>query len=156
MKNLMVFFWGVVFLALISCSGSADVGVEEGKIQAVLDQYVESVNALDPEFYLGIYAHDDDMVIYHAIPNVRYIGFQELKEAIEEGLPQYDSAYVSYRDVRIKIHNSGKVAWLTCYLDTDFVYQGEHSRSEGTRVTMILEKRNNIWLVVHVHASFAT
>ncbi len=150
MKQFVFVFCALLFAG---CAETIDFDTEKEEVQAVLDRYVAAVEALDPELYLKDYAQDDDLVIYHAIPNVRYVGYETLKEAIEESLTGIERAKVTYDDVAIKIDSSGSVAWLTGYMDMTIAEPEQEPVQYSVRITMILENREGAWLVVHAHAS---
>jgi len=60
---------------------------------------------------------------------------------------------ISFRDVVIKIHASGKIAWLSCYEDWNYIEQGQSISLKDGRMTWVLEKLNGNWVIVHVHWS---
>jgi ketosteroid isomerase-like protein len=128
-----------------------DIEAEKANVKAVLNRAVSAYNALDAESYLENYCQDNDMVLFGDIS--RIVGFDAWRETIQKGFEQSDSAEVSYRDEVIKIHSSGEVSWLTCYLDLKSVSQGEERIVKGNSATYILEKRNGKSLIVHAHWS---
>jgi ketosteroid isomerase-like protein len=59
---------------------------------------------------------------------------------------------VTFNDVRIKVHKSGEVAWLTGFV----LFEGKSFGQPfdlTARLTYILEKRDGRWIIVHTHAS---
>ena len=160
MKKLFMIFPLVFLLCLtFGCQKAeevaeepvADVEAEIENVKAVLNRAVSAYNSLDAESYLENYCQDNDMVLFGDIS--RIVGFEAFKEGVPKGFEQYDSAEVSYRDEVIKMHSSGEVSWLTCYLDLKSVSQGEERIVKGTSATYVLEKRNGKWLIVHAHWS---
>ena len=160
MKKLFMIFPLVFLLCLtFGCQKAeevaeepvADVEAEIENVKAVLNRAVSAYNSLDAESYLENYCQDNDMVLFGDIS--RIVGFEAFKEGVPKSFEQYDSAEVSYRDEVIKMHSSGEVSWLTCYLDLKSVSQGEERIVKGTSATYVLEKRNGKWLIVHAHWS---
>ena len=130
---------------------AVDLEAEIANVKAVLNRAVSAYNSLDAESYLENYCQDNDMVLFGDIS--RIVGFEAFKEGVPKSFEQYDSAEVSYRDEVIKMHASGEVSWLSCYLDLKSVSQGEEHIVKGTSATYVLEKRNGKWLIVHAHWS---
>jgi ketosteroid isomerase-like protein len=59
------------------------------------------------------------------------------------------------KDLKITLSNSGDVAWFFCILDDMNEWKGKPANWENTRWTGVLEKRNNNWVIVQQHFSFA-
>jgi len=164
-KQLLMVLPLVLLLCFtLSCQQGEEVGVEaeepvvdieaeKANVQAVLNQYTKAWEALDFELFSEVFSHDDDMVIFSASPNKRYVGWEVFKEDVQKSFKEIESIEISFRDIFIKVHASGNIAWLSCFEDWDFVYQGQPVRDEGARVTWILEKRNGKWVIIHAHWS---
>ncbi|MGD9346465.1 MAG: SgcJ/EcaC family oxidoreductase [Candidatus Aminicenantes bacterium] len=132
---------------------AVDLEAEKANVQAVLNQYVEAWENLDIELFSKVFSHDDDIVIFSASPNKRYVGWEVFREDVQKSFHEMTSVEISFRDISIEVHASGNIAWLSCLEDWDFVYQGQPVSDEGARVTWILEKRNGQWVIIHAHWS---
>jgi len=168
-KLLMVFPLVFLFCFTFSCQQgeevaekpAVDIEAEKANIQLFLNQYVKTEESEDKEMHRKlhseIFSHDDDMVIFSAVPNERYFGWEEFTEAIKketyENWEQYTDFKGTLKDIVIKVHDSGKVTWVSCYEDWNFKYQGQPSSPENIRTTFVLEKRNDNWIIVHAHWS---
>ena len=130
-----------------------DVESEKAGVRAVLDQYANAWKTLDFEQFSQVFSHDDDMVIFSATPNKRYIGWEEFQADVQESFKEVEKIEIVFRDVVVKVHASCHMAWLSCLEDWDFVYQGQTVRDEGARVSWVLEKREGRWVIIHAHWS---
>ena len=130
-----------------------DIESEKANVQAVLDQYTKAWETLDFEMFSKAFSHDDDLVIFSATPNKRYIGWEEFKDDVQKSFMEIENVEITFRDITIKVHASGNIAWLSCLEDWEFIYQGEPVSDEGARVTWILEKHNGQWVITHAHWS---
>jgi ketosteroid isomerase-like protein len=57
--------------------------------------------------------------------------------------------------MRINISNSGDVAWYSAILDDFGEWNGKPTAWRNTRWTGVLEKRDERWVIVQMHFSFA-
>ncbi|MFC2142494.1 YybH family protein [Acidobacteriota bacterium] len=130
-----------------------DIVAEKANVQSVLNQYTKAWETLDIGLFSKVFSHDDNMVVFSASPNKRYVGWELFKEGVQNSFKEIESAKISFRDILIKVHASGNIAWLSCLEDWDFVYQGQPVSDEGARVTWILEKRDGQWVIIHAHWS---
>jgi hypothetical protein len=46
------------------------------------------------------------------------------------------------------------VAWFSCYFDDCAIWKGEENCVLNARKTGVMEKRNGLWVIVQVHASW--
>ncbi|NIM91122.1 MAG: SgcJ/EcaC family oxidoreductase [Candidatus Aminicenantes bacterium] len=153
-----------ISLALILCiqikcqkqtedlSPVVDIEAEKVNIQSVLDRWLQANRDKDIESYMKIFAPDEDIVNL-GVSGERWIGWEALKERTMKSYEAIDKIDFSVRDRVIKVHASSKVAWVFLVLDINFIFQGEAISVEKVRLTGVLEKRDENWVVVQSHAS---
>ena len=132
---------------------AVDIEAEKENVQAVLNQYAEAWETLDIESFSNVFSHDDDLVIFSASPNKRYVGWEIFNEDVQKSYEEIENVEISFRDISIRVHASGTIAWLSCLEDWNFVFQGQSISDEDARVTWILEKRDGKWVIIHAHWS---
>lgn len=69
--------------------------------------------------------------------------------------PRFKAISYKISDLQISISGSGTVAWWFCMLDDINEWEGKPASWENTRWTGVLEKRDNNWVIVQQHFSFA-
>jgi len=107
------------------------------------------------ELFSKIFAHDDDMVLFGTDAAERWVGWEPFKESMQKQFDSFDNTHSTIRELVIKVHNSGEVAWISCLMDAKGEAMGEPFSIEGARVTGVMEKRNGNWVFVQSHASMS-
>ena len=130
-----------------------DIEAEKAKVKLVVDQFEQFWETGNMELFSRIIAHDADMVNYGTDATEYFVGWEELKEAVEKMLPSLENTKITVRDQVIKVHPSGNVAWFSQVWDWDLAVEGKPVHSEDQRLTGVLEKRNEKWVFVQFHNS---
>jgi ketosteroid isomerase-like protein len=123
----------------------------EKAIQAVLEEFAESYAKQDLKTVLALIAPDDDVVMYGTSADEKCIGFKEIKAQFESDWSQIEAPALEYKWTSISA--AGNVAWVAI----DAVFKARvngQNLSFPSRVTKVLEKRGDKWLIVHAHFSF--
>jgi ketosteroid isomerase-like protein len=126
---------------------------EKAGVKAVIDQSMQFLKTKDVEGYSKIMAHDPDMVNFGTDAAERWVGWESLKESLDKQNKSIDFEDFSFRDLIIKVHNSGEVAWFSAILGWKGKAQGQPFSMEGIRYTGVLEKRAGNWVCVQFHIS---
>lgn len=130
-----------------------DVEAEKAAVQTLIDDFVTSWQTKDMELASKIFAHDDDMVMFGTDASEHFVGWEQVKGSIQKQFDAAENIQVATRELSIKVHKSGEVAWISLLMDLQGVSTGEPFSLEGMRFTGVLEKRNENWRIVQVHAS---
>lgn len=130
-----------------------DIEAEKAKVKSVIDQFAKVWETKDLELLSEIFAHDADMVINGTDAPERWIGWEPFKEAVAEMFTALENIKIKVQEQSIKVHPSGQVAWFAQVWDWDFLMDGKPVRSEGQRLTGVLEKRDGSWVFVQLHNS---
>ena len=132
---------------------AVDIDAEKANVQAVLDNYAKAWETSDFELFSNVFSHDFDLVIFSAVPSKSLVGWEAFQEDVQKTFADSEGVEIGFRDVAIKVHSFGDLAWVTCHEDWKLMHQDELVSDEGARMTWILEKRNGRWVVVHAHWS---
>lgn len=126
-------------------------GATEKAIKAVLEKFAESYAKQDLKTVLSLIAPDDDVVIYGTSADEKRIGLKEIKAQFERDWSQIENPALEYKWTSIS--GAGNAAWVA--IDTVFKAKANgQNLSFPSRVTKVLEKRGDKWLIVHAHFSF--
>ena len=126
---------------------------EKAKVRLILDQYIKALITKNMELLSEIFAHDEDMVMFDGNISERFIGWKALKGRFQEHFNSYDKLDITFRELDIKVHASSEVAWLSCILNANLLNHGQQGSISGLRVTWVLVKRNQNWVIAHAHFS---
>lgn len=130
-----------------------DIEAEKGAVKAVFDEWVKSIETEDMELFSKVIAHDDDMVLFGTDAAEHFIGWEQFKESLQKQFDSFENPDLSIRELVIKVHKSGEVAWCSCLFDFKGTTMGEPFSAEGSRFTGVMEKRNGNWVIVQGHNS---
>lgn len=125
--------------------------VTEKAVKAVLDKFAESYARRDLNSAMSLIAPDADVVIYGTGADEKRVGPEEIKAQFERDWAQIEEPALEYK--WISISAAGNVAWAAI----DAVFKGKmdgRNLKFQSRVTEVLEKREDRWLIVQGHFSF--
>jgi len=130
-----------------------NIDAEKAAVKALIDDFVTGWETEDSELFSKIFAHDDDMIMFGTDAAEHFVGWEPMKESIQKQFDAAENIQVTIRELSIKVHKSGEVAWVSFLMDLKGESMGEPFSVEGMRITEVMEKRNGNWLIVQVHAS---
>jgi ketosteroid isomerase-like protein len=129
----------------------SDTVAEKGAVRDVLHDYIASVETENMEDYATNIVHDQDMINFGAMgePIKGWEGLQTVMAGQNEML---DNIHIDESDLRVHMSQQGDRAWATS-LWQFHATAGSDTMTIPIRCTWILEKRNDIWKIVHFHKS---
>jgi uncharacterized protein (TIGR02246 family) len=142
----------LAFVASVSTSGNAEA-TDKDLVRATLDRYVEAVVTEDLEQYAQVVAHDAEMVNFGAFGDP-IVGWEALRVVMEGQNAALDSIQIDQSQVMVHILEPGDNAWATS-LWQFHAKAGENMIDLPVRCTWQLQKRGDMWKVVHFHKSIA-
>jgi len=155
-----------LILALVYCSqpltssqninNPFNIQEEKQLVEKVIHGAIGWAKHKDINLLYSIIANDTSFLEVH--PDEKVVkGFQEFKKAEKFWMnPDFKVIRYEIKDLSINFSNSGDVAWFFCMLDDINEWKGQPANWENTRWTGVLEKRNNNWVIVQQHFSFAS
>lgn len=111
----------------------------------------------DIDRLFSIMAQDENFFIFHPDSRSTIVGFSAFQELgqrswLNEAFKATDFAI---KDLRVNYALLGNAAWFSCMLDDHAEWNGEPIGWDNCRWTGVLEKRENGWVIVQMHFSFA-
>jgi hypothetical protein len=148
-----------IFFFQVSCQKrNPKFNIEEEKqlVEKAINNSIGWAKNKDIALLYWVMANDSNFIEVN--PGKRIVrGFQEFKKAEKFWMsPDFKAIRYDIKDLKINFSKSGDVAWFVCMLDDINEWKGEPSNWENTRWTGVLEKRDNNWVIVQTHFSFAT
>ena len=160
MKKSLVILPMVIFITLcVSCrcqqeaAAPVDLAKEEAAARATVSQLWQSWETGDIDLVSELIAHDPDIVIFGTDAAERWVGYDEIRTAMEQQFAAMENVHPSVHDEVFTIHPSGDVAWCSSVADVSGVSMGEDFEIAGLRFTAVLEKRDGTWVIVQAHFS---
>lgn len=125
--------------------------VTEKAVKAALDKFAESYARRDLKSAMSLIAPDDDVVIYGTGADEKRVGQEAIKTQFERDWAQIEDPGLEYN--WISISAAGNVAWVAMDAVLKAKVDGQNLKFQS-RITMVLEKRGDRWLIVQGHFSF--
>lgn len=123
----------------------------EAAVKAVLNKVAEGYAKRDLALLRAAFAPDPDVVMYGTGADEKRVGLAEIQAQAERDWSQTEAAGVTYGWTSVSA--AGSVAWAA----TDATFRLKTGGQEMTlpaRITFVLEKRGEEWLIVQAHFSF--
>ncbi|MBI1885455.1 MAG: nuclear transport factor 2 family protein [Chloroflexi bacterium] len=122
----------------------------EAEVMAVLNKMSEAYASRDGEGVLSVFAPDSDVVMYGTGADEKRIGREEIRGQVQRDWAQSEAATLEWGWHSVSA--AGPVAWAAA--DATFnVKAGGQAMTLPGRMTAVLEKRGDRWLILQGHVS---
>lgn len=119
-------------------------------VHEILKNMAQAYLDKDLEGMMQLYVPDPDLVAIGAGRDEWVKGLGELKIGYNRDMTQADKIEVDFEDVTVS--SSGNVAWVSARMAMDVNVENNELTIFG-RLSMVLEKREDKWLIAHLHFS---
>ncbi|HET9476575.1 MAG TPA: adenylate/guanylate cyclase domain-containing protein [Dehalococcoidia bacterium] len=123
----------------------------EAEVIAVLERLAEAYNSRDGDAVMAVYADDADLVLFGSGVDERCIGRREVRAQFERDMAQSESAEM--KRTWASVSASGPVAWAACEYMASWRAGGQSGVIPLVRWTVVMERRQGRWLIVHMHVA---
>lgn len=123
----------------------------EAAVKAVLNKWAEGYAKRDWALFRATFAPDPDVVLYGTGADEKRVGLAEIQAQAERDWSQSDVATMTYGWTSVS--TAGSVAWAATDATFHMKGGGQEMTLQG-RITFVLEKRGEEWLIVQAHISF--
>jgi ketosteroid isomerase-like protein len=159
MKLILIIVVPVMLLS--SChlnKNDRTTGLDEEikSIEKAIRGSIEWAQKKDTSLLYSIIANNKDYL--EVDPENRVVkGIKDFKKAERIWLdPRFKAVKCEISDLKINVSKEVTVAWFYCMLNDINEWDGKPACWMNTRWTGVLEKRNNNWVIVQMHFSFAS
>ena len=125
-------------------------GKTEAAVLAVLDKFMETYQKRDIEGLMGLFAPDDDQVMFGTGADEKRVGLKEIQKQVERDWAQTDEIAMEFDT--ISVSGADSFAWAAADGCFKARVNGQ-TMSMPARLTCVFEKRNGDWLMVQSHFS---
>ncbi len=122
----------------------------ESEIMGVLNKYAKAYADKDIETMMDLFANDPDFVAIGTGRDEWIQGHNQLKTGFLRDFSQADNIEIGFE--KVTISNAGNVSWVSGKMTMNAEVEGEEVILCG-RLSLVLEKRENIWIFTHIHFS---
>lgn len=122
----------------------------ESEVMNVLKQCFEAFAMKDLDTMLAFFAPDPDVVVIGTGRDEKGVGFTEIKAIFKRAFSQFDEASFEFGWHSVSV--AGLLAWLATDV-TFHVKASDREVSRQLRLTGVMEKRGDRWLILQSHDS---
>lgn len=145
------FFWGTALCGLLLAGSSPAAESEEQAIRTTIARSAEGWSTLNPDTNDPYYTSSDQAVFFDVAP-MEYIGWKSYKEGFKKAFANFQDFKLTLNN-DLAVHRRGNISWATTTWKADgHLKDGKVAHLEG-RATLVLEKREGKWKIVHEHYS---
>ncbi len=122
----------------------------EAEVLAALDQFWEAYAKRDLAAVIALLAPDPDLIIFGTGIDEKSVGLREVLAHVERDWSQSEAVWIEFGWRSVSA--AGDVAWVAA----DWVVHYRTNDADGSisgRLTVVFERRDGKWLVVHLHGS---
>jgi uncharacterized protein (TIGR02246 family) len=122
----------------------------ENAVMNTIKKCFEAFGRRDLDAMLAFFAPDPDVVVIGTGKDEKGIGFTQIKAIFERAFAQFNEASFEFGWHSVSV--AGPLAWLA----TDVSYHvkaGDRESNRQIRLTGIMEKREDRWLILQSHDS---
>ena len=118
--------------------------------KAYLQKIWDGWSTLDPANTAQFYASGQHT--FFDIAPLKYDSWDEYEAGVKKELADYKSAKLTVND-DAQLHSAGEYAWGTATVKEDAVMKSGKREMGTFRWTVVFERQNGKWLIVHEHVS---
>jgi hypothetical protein len=127
------------------------------EVDQVINDSIGWAMTKDISRLFSIMAQDEDFFIFHPDSKSTIKGFGVFKNLAEKVWmrDEFKATGFAIKDLRVNFAGLGNAAWYSCLLDDHAEWNGHPAGWDNCRWTGTLEKREDHWVIVQMHFSFA-
>ena len=154
LMKTMVILTASLLLAFCGCAPKTDVQADKAAVRAIVDSLMIATETDNFDLFARIVSHSPDNVFYGTDSAERFVGYESFIDATRRQCASVEpGSQFTLRDVVVSISTDGDAAWVSYLADWKGKVQGQPFTLIGARSTVVLEKQNSRWNIVHAHVS---
>jgi len=145
---------GLILCGLVigGCSQSVDYLAETSEVKVTVDRLNIARQNEDMTIISGLFLHDEKLVVFGISGSERYVGWPAVEKMFQDQINATDGLTTTIADQIIQISNKGTTAWVSSLSHVKGSV-GESLIDAEYRNSIVLEKHDGKWLIVHIHMS---
>ena len=153
MKNFIILLIATSII-VSGCTQKVDIEAEKTAVRVVINDMEKAFETNDPELLSMVISHSPDNIFFGTDAVERFVGYDNFIEAQKQFFASVEKgSEITFHDVVLDIDKSGDAAWVSGLMDWKGMSQGEAFAFEGLRMTIVFEKQDDKWVIVHMHGS---
>jgi len=142
-----------ILCLLLSCTDKVDSETEKSNVIEVVNGLYQSFEDKDIDLMSEVMAHDQSMLSFGTgISDLHNSWAEWIKNHIVQ-FKAFDKAKINSKNMNVYLSQNSNVAWFADVSDWTLIVENDTIEMKDIRITGVLEKRNNVWKIVQIHAS---
>ncbi|MFH4969388.1 nuclear transport factor 2 family protein [Gaetbulibacter sp. M240] len=142
-----------LFYLTSSCTNKIDDQAEQSNVQKTIKKLYKSFEQKDINLMSEVMAHDESMLSFGTSISDVHMNWEEWKQNHINQFKAFDSAKINSKNLNVYLNQTGNVSWFADIGDWEIVMQSDTIQISDVRITGVLEKRDDLWKIVQIHAS---
>lgn len=151
-KHLLYIILPILCLFL-SCTPKVDSEIEKSGVTAAVNRLYQSFENKDIDLMTEVMAHDESMLSFGTGISDLHNSWTEWRTNHIAQFEAFDKAKINSKNRNVYLSENSNVAWFADVSDWTLAIGNENIQMNDIRITGVLEKRNNAWKIVQIHAS---
>ena len=142
-----------ILCLLLSCTDKVDSDTEKSNVIEVVNGLYQSFEDKDIDLMSEVMAHDQSMLSFGTGISDLHNSWAEWRKNHIVQFKAFDKAKINSKNMNVYLSQNSNVAWFADVSDWTLIVENDTIEMKDIRITGVLEKRNNVWKIVQIHAS---
>ena len=142
-----------ILCLLLSCTDKVDSDTEKSNVIEVVNGLYQSFEDKDIDLMSEVMAHDQSMLSFGTGISDLHNSWTEWRKNHIVQFKAFDKAKINSKNMNVYLSQNSNVAWFADVSDWTLIVENDTIEMKDIRITGVLEKRNNVWKIVQIHAS---
>ncbi len=142
-----------LFCLTLSCTHKIDTDTEKSEVAKTVKVLYQSFEQKDINLMSEVMAHNESMLSFGTGITDVHKSWSEWEQNHLAQFQAFDNAKINTKSSNVYLSKTGNVAWFADVTDWTLVIHNETIEMNDIRITGVLEKRDNVWKIVQIHAS---
>jgi hypothetical protein len=142
-----------ILCLLLSCTDKVDSETEKSNVIEVVNGLYQSFEDKDIDLMSEVMAHDQSMLSFGTGISDLHNSWAEWRKNHIVQFKAFDKAKINSKNMNVYLSQNSNVAWFADVSDWTLIVENDTIEMKDIRITGVLEKRNNVWKIVQIHAS---
>jgi len=118
------------------------------EINNFIEKFIKAYPKNDVDEYLALFAKDENLVVFGT--GEKWIGYEDYKSAPQKDKDKFGEISITFDWKKINYH--GQIAWFAAEVTVNLIIGGQKV-GVPARVTGVLKKKGEEWLIIQGHIS---
>lgn len=151
--TLPTFIAAAMLVGSTGCANTVDLAARQTEATSAVDRFTGAIETNDVEAFGEEVAHDPDMVSFGTDQSERWVGYDQLMDAVRAQMSSFQTTGMNVRDQVVRVVPSGDAAYFSEVVDWDIRAGDQEMALRNLRLTGVMERRDGRWVATQFHFS---